>query len=65
MWPREVYLGRYGSAESRERYDDLIAEWLCKNGDVTRYTLTIADLCILSCSMPSSTTGRTARQQMK
>ena len=25
---RDVYLGRYDSPESRERYDRLIAEWL-------------------------------------
>lgn len=25
----------------------MIAEWLDRNGDVTRYTLTIDDLCIL------------------
>ena len=44
---KDRYLGRYRSLESRNRYDDLIAEWLDRNGDVTRYTLTIADLCIL------------------
>jgi hypothetical protein len=40
-------LGEYGSPESRDRYDDLIAEWLVTNGDTVRYTLTVDDLCIL------------------
>jgi hypothetical protein len=44
---KEHYLGQYGSAESRERCYDLIAEWLGRNGDVTRYTFTIEDLYIL------------------
>ena len=29
------YLGVYGTPESRDRYDDLIAEWFAKNGDVS------------------------------
>lgn len=41
------YLGEYGSPESRERYDDLIAEWFTNSGDTTRYTLTVDDLCLL------------------
>jgi protein-S-isoprenylcysteine O-methyltransferase Ste14 len=40
-------LEEYGSPESRDRYDDLIAEWLVTNGDTVRYTLTVDDLCIL------------------
>jgi integrase len=44
---RDYYLGPYGSPESRDRYDDLIAEWLLTNGDTVRYTLTVDDLCIL------------------
>ena len=43
----DCYLGPYGSKESRERYDDLIAEWFAKQGDVSNYTLTIDDLTIL------------------
>ena len=44
---RDHYLGPYGSPESRDRYDDLIAEWLLTNGDTVRYTPTVDDLCIL------------------
>jgi hypothetical protein len=25
---REIYLGKYGSAEAKERYDRVVAEWL-------------------------------------
>jgi integrase len=44
---QDHYLGEYGSAESRARYDDLIAEWLLRYGDTTRQTLTVDDLAIL------------------
>jgi integrase len=44
---QDHYLGAYGSPESRERYDDLIAEWFAKNGDTSRYTLTLDDLSLL------------------
>jgi integrase len=44
---RDYYLGAYGTPESRERYDDLIAEWFAKQGDVSNYTLTIDGLTIL------------------
>ena len=43
---RDHYLGPYGSLESRERYDDLIAEWFAK-GDVRSYKLMVDDLAIL------------------
>jgi hypothetical protein len=33
------YLGAYGTPVSRERYDDLIAEWFAKQGDVSNYML--------------------------
>jgi len=39
------YLGIYGSKASRERYDELIAEWF-DSGDTTAVTLTIDDLCL-------------------
>jgi len=41
------YLGEFGSSESRDRYDDLIAEWFARNGDTSRYTLRIDDLALL------------------
>ena len=40
------YLGGYGSPESREQYDDLIAEWLSRQ-DTSRVTLTIDDLVLM------------------
>ena len=43
---KDHYLGRYGSPEARERYDDLIREWALRNGDTTRYSLTIDELSI-------------------
>ncbi len=41
------YLGEYGSPESRERYENLITEWILRRGDLTHYTLTIDDLALL------------------
>ena len=32
---RDIYLGRYGTPESRERYDRLIAEWLTNGRRLT------------------------------
>ena len=43
---RDVYLGTYGSPESRQRYDDIVCEWLTKN-EVVNATLTVDDLCLL------------------
>jgi hypothetical protein len=40
----DVYLGLFGSPESRERYDNLIAEWFVRNGDTSRYTMRVDDL---------------------
>ena len=40
-------LGPYGLLESRERYDELIAEWFTTQGDVYGFELTVDDLCIL------------------
>lgn len=40
------YLGQYGSPESRERYDDLVAEWFARNS-ADGYRLTIDELAIL------------------
>jgi len=43
---KDHYLGSYGSSESRERYDELITEWLVRQ-DVSGVTLTVDDLCLL------------------
>lgn len=50
---RDHYLGTYGTPESRERYDDLIAEWLTRQ-DVTRCRLAVDDLCVLYLDHASS-----------
>ena len=44
---RSYYLGKYGTPESRERYEGLIAEWFARNGDASRYSLTVDDLALL------------------
>jgi integrase len=44
---RDHYLGPYGSPESRERYEDLIAEWFARHGDVVAYTLKVDELCLM------------------
>ena len=43
---KDHYLGLYGSAESRDRYDDLVREWFEKNGDASRLSLTVDDLAL-------------------
>lgn len=44
---KDHYLGEYGSPESRERYDELIADWFARQGDVDSITLTIDDMALL------------------
>lgn len=44
---KDHYLGEYGSPESRERYDELLAEWFDRAGDVSRHTLIVDDLVLL------------------
>ena len=43
---KDEYLGEYGSPESRDRYDDLICEWLARQ-DTSRVTMTLDDLALL------------------
>ncbi|MBD3672747.1 MAG: site-specific integrase [Planctomycetaceae bacterium] len=44
---KSYYLGEYGSSESYERYEDLIAKWLALNDDAVRFNLTVDDLVLL------------------
>ena len=45
---RQIYLGEYGSPESRDRYDDLIAEWIADNSEaIDRYQMTVDELVLL------------------
>ena len=44
---RDHYLGPHGSPESRERYQDLVAEWRIRTCDSDQYTLKIDDLALL------------------
>jgi len=43
----DIYLGEYDSPASREEYEEIVLEWLAKNGDVTSYTLEVEDLVLL------------------
>lgn len=43
---KDHYLGPYNSPASREKYEELVAEWFARNGDTSRITLTIDDLAI-------------------
>jgi len=44
---KDHYLGEFGTAASRELYDDLVAEWFAKNNETTHYTLRVDDLALL------------------
>ncbi|MBC7821687.1 MAG: site-specific integrase [Planctomycetaceae bacterium] len=44
---KDVYLGKFGSPESREKYEQVIADWFASNGDPSQNNLTIDDLAIL------------------
>lgn len=44
---RDHYLGPYGSPESREKYEELVAECFAHNGGTSRHNLTVDDLAIL------------------
>jgi hypothetical protein len=42
---KDQYLGPYGSAESRDRYDEVIHDWtLGQSAD--RHTITVDELCL-------------------
>jgi len=43
---KDHYLGEYGSPDSREKYDELISEWLSRQGDLSGYCLTVAELAL-------------------
>ena len=43
---RDHYLGPYGSRESRDRYDELVVDWLRSDGS-DRFRLTVDDLALL------------------
>jgi integrase len=43
---KDHYLGPFGSPASREKYDDLIREWILQKGDVSGYTLAVDELGI-------------------
>ncbi len=44
---KDHYLGRFGSPESRERYSDLISDWLVKQDNLSGCSLTVDDLALL------------------
>lgn len=44
---KDHYLGEYGSQASRDRYEELIAEWFARSGDVDRHSLTIDDVVLM------------------
>jgi len=43
---KDRYLGVYRTPESRERYEELVREWMLGNGQVDRFALTIDELAI-------------------
>lgn len=43
---RDHYLGQYGSPASRERYEELMAEWFARGGNVDAALMTLDDLAL-------------------
>jgi hypothetical protein len=44
---REIYLGRYGTKQSKPEYQRVVGEWLAAGGSLpSRADLTIAELCL-------------------
>lgn len=44
---RDIYLGRHGTPESRDRYEELISQWWSQQGNVDSVTLRVDDLALL------------------
>jgi hypothetical protein len=44
---KDHYLGEYGSQESKERYQDILAEWLAESEDRSPSSLTVDELALL------------------
>jgi hypothetical protein len=44
---RDHYLGRYGSQETLDAYDDLIRDWLIRQGSRGRVAVQVDNLCLL------------------
>lgn len=43
---KDIYLGRHGTPESRDRYEEVVAEWYSRQGNVDAVTLRVDDLAI-------------------
>lgn len=43
---REIYLGVYGSPESRDRYNELVTLWAARHPEAGQYTLTVDELAL-------------------
>lgn len=44
---KDHYLGVHGTATSRERYDELITDWLASHSNPKRLTLTVGELVLM------------------
>ena len=44
---KDIYLGEYGSPESRERYEQLVADWFVRSEDAVLGSMTVDDLAVL------------------
>ena len=44
---KDIYLGEYGSPESRERYEQLVADWFVRSEDAVLVSMTVDDLAVL------------------
>jgi hypothetical protein len=42
----QVYLGKYDSPESRDRYDEEILRWRKRNGTAVKHSTTVGQLCL-------------------
>lgn len=43
---KDVYLGKHGTPESRDRYDEVIREWQLRQGNIDAVTFTVDDLAL-------------------
>ena len=44
---QDTYLGKYGSPESYERYEEIVSDWMIRNQNPKTHALTLDELALL------------------